>query len=338
LASLFASDGFEASKVLEFTSIPTKLNLAITCQEFAKMLEQSKFWTILDLRGSKNPSSTLAIALKKPKISSSLVHANLEFCKEINDKDLELLHDLRYLNLNALHNITDLGILNVVKASSRSLIHFELYWQHSLKNDTLVEIAKTCNQLELLNLSGCQKIQDSGLRALARNCSELINLDITRCPDLSDEGLHFFCSRMSQILSLNLYADSQFTDKGLLSISNLHNLKFLDLCGVGKISSQAVMDIARGCKLLESWNLTWCVNVDDAALFVIAEHCTILKLLSVFGLLKVSDAMLDALAKPGRCWRTLKTLDVHGCPNVKRQADALLLEQFPHLTCFTHHS
>jgi hypothetical protein len=79
-----------------------------------------------------------------------------------------------------------------------------------------------------------------------------------------------------------------------------------------------MIEIARGCKLLESLNLTWCVNVDDEALFAIAENCLKLNLLSVFGLKGVSDAMLDALAMPGRCSATLQTLDVHACPNVSR--------------------
>lgn len=79
---------------------------------------------------------------------------------------------------------------------------------------------------------------------------------------------------------------------------------------------KVVMDIARGCNLLESLNLTWCVNVDDEAMFVIAKHCTKLSLLSVFGLKGVTDAMLDALAMPGTCSHLLTTLDVHGCPNV----------------------
>lgn len=93
------------------------------------------------------------------------------------------------------------------------------------------------------------------------------------------------------------------------------------------------MEIARGCKLLESLNLTWCVNVDDAAMFVIAENCTNLTLLSVFGLKGVSDAMLDALAAPGTCGQKLTTLDVHGCPNVS-SLDIYLLSLCVHTRVF----
>jgi F-box/leucine-rich repeat protein 2/20 len=88
---------------------------------------------------------------------------------------------------------------------------------------------------------------------------------------------------------------------------------------------------------MRSWNLSWCVPVDDAAIAVIAANCRRLELLSVFGLLGVTDASLDALAKGG-LGKTLHTLDVHGCRNVTRQADQLLLKQFPRLTCFSHHS
>lgn len=115
-------------------------------------------------------------------------------------------------------------------------------------------------------------------------------------------------------------------------------LEDLDLCGAGKISAAAVATVARGCPRLAYLNLTWCVNVNDEALAVVAASCRRLRLLSVFGLRGVTDATLDELAQPGRCSATLATLDVHGCCNVKRQAEAELLKQFPKLTCFTHHS
>lgn len=178
--------------------------------------------------------------MSKPKISKALNSVNLEFCKEIVDKDLEVLTGgLTHLNLNALHNLTDNGIVNVVKLNSKTLIHLELYWHHSLGNDALVSIAKSCNKLKLLNLSGCQKIEDPGIRAIGRSCFDLISIDLTRCIVLTDDSLEFLCSKLYQKLqSLNLYADSQFTDKGLASIAKLKDLRFLDMCGLGKISSK----------------------------------------------------------------------------------------------------
>jgi F-box/leucine-rich repeat protein 2/20 len=75
------------------------------------------------------------------------------------------------------------------------------------------------------------------------------------------------------------------------------------------------MEIARGCPDLEYLNLTWCVNVDDAAVTVVGQRCHRLKLISLYGLRGVTDVALDALAVTGR--RTLTTLDVHGCCNVE---------------------
>jgi hypothetical protein len=84
------------------------------------------------------------------------------------------------------------------------------------------------------------------------------------------------------------------------------------------IISQAIVAIARGCgHSLTSLNLTWCVNCDDNAMAAVASSCLKLELLSVFGLVHISDACLDALASnPKGCPTTLTTLDVHGCCNV----------------------
>jgi F-box/leucine-rich repeat protein 2/20 len=86
--------------------------------------------------------------------------------------------------------------------------------------------------------------------------------------------------------------------------------------------------MAVGCRRLELLNLTWCVNVDDAAVGAVAEHCRHLRLLSVFGLRGVTDACLAALA--ANCASTLATIDVHGCCNVMASTFRVPLA----LTCF----
>jgi len=329
--------------ILEFVGLSDKAACARVCLGWKLLMSKPQFWTSLDFRGLKNPVVTLARALRVPVVAENLRSLNLEFCKEVTDAHLAGVGGLEYLNLNALHKLTDDGVVTVAKACGPRLLALELYWHHARGSPCLVEVAKACPNLTLLNLSGCQAVEDSACRAIARHCPALANLDLTRCPLLSDASLTFLCPRLKGSLkSLNLYANSQFTDEGYLAIAQLGHLEFLDLCGAGKISSEAIAAIARGCgRSLVSLNLTWCVHCDDAALHHVASHCPKLELLSVFGLVKITDAcvveLATARADPG-CAHTLTTLDVHGCCNISRQAESELLKLFPRLTCFTHHS
>jgi hypothetical protein len=170
-------------------------------------------------------------------VAPTITALNLEFCNELTDEDLAPVRNLSALNLNALHRVSGDGVVSVARACGKSLAALELYWQHALPNDALIEVAKACPGLTALNLSGCQRFEDSGARALARSCGGLRDLNLTRCPLLTDEGLAFICHRLPHLRDVNLYADSQFTDAGLRTLAKLPALTAVDLCGLGKISA-----------------------------------------------------------------------------------------------------
>ncbi|KAJ8448549.1 hypothetical protein Cgig2_012193 [Carnegiea gigantea] len=242
--------------------------------------------------------------------------------------------------------------------------------------------SSSLENVEILNLNGCQKISDRGIEAIASAClnlrvfsiywnvrynlsdksmqliadtyQELESLNITRCIKVSDQGLQFVLRKCSLLQSLNLYALSSLTDDAYKSISLLGRLRFLDLCGAQNLSDQGVACVAI-CRNLASLNLTWCVRVTDVGVISIAEGCTSLELLSLFGIVGVTDKSLEALARS--CSKTLKTLDVNGCVNIKplsaiastlihdlvnlhpqKRSRDDLLQLFPHLVCFKVHS
>uniref|UniRef100_A0A453DXS5 Uncharacterized protein n=1 Tax=Aegilops tauschii subsp. strangulata TaxID=200361 RepID=A0A453DXS5_AEGTS len=59
-------------------------------------------------------------------------------------------------------------------------------------------------------------------------------------------------------------------------------------------------------------------------------------LCSLFGILGVTDACLEALSKS--CSNSLTTLDVNGCTGIKRRSRDELIQLFPRLSCFKVHS
>ncbi|KAF2618158.1 hypothetical protein F2Q68_00041743 [Brassica cretica] len=79
-----------------------------------------------------------------------------------------------------------------------------------------------------------------------------------------------------------------------------------------------------------------CVRITDAGVITIANSCTSLEFLSLFGIVGVTDRCLEALSHT--CSVTLTTLDVNGCIGIKRRSREELLQMFPRLICFKVHS
>ena len=125
---------------------------------------------------------------------------------------------------------------------------------------------------------------------------------------------------------------------GYAALAQLSQLEFLDMCGASKAPPGDIAAIAAGCRRLQQWNLSWCIRLNDEAVTAIAQHCRRLEWLSLFGIVNLTDVSVDELAKPGRCGRVLRAVDVHGCCNVKRQKFDDLKELFPKLNCFILHS
>ncbi|TVU32563.1 hypothetical protein EJB05_24296, partial [Eragrostis curvula] len=178
-------------------------------------------------------------------------------------------------------------------------------------------------------------ISDKGLGLIANNYQGLKKLNITRCVKLTDDGLQEVLQKCSSLESLNLYALSSFTDKVYKEMGSLTNLTFLDLCGAQNLTDDGLACISR-CRDLTYLNLTWCVRVTDVGVIAVAQCCRSLEFLSLFGIVGVTDACLEALWKS--CSRSLTTLDVNGCIGIKRRSRDDLLQLFPLLSCFKVHS
>ncbi|RVX09662.1 F-box protein [Vitis vinifera] len=128
-----------------------------------------------------------------------------------------------------------------------------------------------------------------------------------RCIKLTDGGLQQILLKCSSLQSLNLYALSSFTDEAYKKISLLTDLRFLDLCG-------ARSTVAEGDELPDTF-LDRCVRVTDVGVIAIAQGCTSLEFLSLFGIVGVTDKCLEALSRS--CSNMITTLDVNGCIGIK---------------------
>ncbi|KAL3685798.1 hypothetical protein R1sor_003820 [Riccia sorocarpa] len=291
----------------------------------------------LELNGLPDGGEQLKKALSESECDN-LVEINLEFAQGIEDEHVELIaqkvHTLEKINLNACQKVTDESI-HQLTAANPNLRSFSIYWNLRITDEAVEYLLQTCTRLTELNLSGCKGITDKSLQALAKHCRGIQSLNLTRCIKLTDKGLISLLESCTSLQELYLYAVSSFTDDAFKKFSNVHELRLLDVCGAQYLSDEGVAAIAE-CAKLVSLNLTWCVRVTDVGLKALARNCKSLEILSLHGLLGVTDEGIEELAKS--CSRTLHTLDVNGCVNIKRRSKDELLQLFPNLTTFLYHS
>ncbi|XP_042402786.1 F-box protein At3g58530-like isoform X3 [Zingiber officinale] len=279
---------------------------------YRALLSVSTIWEALDLHEMSKAGERLRSALLLGKVFQGLQHLNLNGCQKISDVGIE-----------------------AITSCCPQLREFYLYWNVRLTNVGITHIVRNCRELRRLNLSGCKNISDHCLHLIGDNYQKLQDLDITRCTKLTDGGLQQILLKCSLLERLNLYALSSLTDAAYKKIACLSHLTFLDLCGAQNLTDEGLSCIA-GCKNLASLNLTWCVRVTDTGVVAIAEGCRSLELLSLHGIISVTDACLEALSKFSS--NSLMTLDVNGCVGIKKRSREHLLHLFPLLRCFKVHS
>ncbi|EEF31211.1 ubiquitin-protein ligase, putative [Ricinus communis] len=305
------------------------------------LISYPSLWLALDFREMNKAGDRLISALSLPRYRH-VKQINLEFAQDIEDRHLQViqskasssLQNLESLNLNGCQKISDKGI-EAITSACPNLKVFSIYWNVRVTDVGIKQLVENCKHIVDLNLSGCKNISDKSLQLVADLYQDIELLDLTRCIKLTDDGLQQILSKCSSLKSLNLYALSTFTDKAYRNISNLAHLRILDLCGAQNLSDEGLSCIAK-CKNLTSLNLTWCVRVTNAGVIAIAEGCTYLEFLSLFGIVGVTDKCLEALSRS--CSNTITTLDVNGCIGIKRRSRDELLQLFPHLRCFKVHS
>ncbi|KAK6941966.1 Leucine-rich repeat, partial [Dillenia turbinata] len=295
----------------------------------------SSLWLMIDFREMNNAGDRLlsALSLSRYRHVKQII---LEFAQDIEDKHLLLLknkyslQDLECLNLNGCQKISDKGV-EAVTSVCPNLKVFSIYWNVRVTDLGISHLVKNCKHVVDLNLSGCKNVTDGSLQLIANNYWDLESLNLTRCVKLTDGGLQQIFVKCFSLQSLNLYALSSFSDEVYKSILLLTNIRFLDLCGAQNLSDEGLSMIAK-CKKILSLNLTWCVQVTDAGVIAIAQGCTSLEFLSLFGIVGVTDKSLEALSR--FCSSTLTTLDVNGCIGIMRRSREELLQNFPNLRCF----
>ncbi|KAL5255447.1 hypothetical protein ACHWQZ_G010871 [Mnemiopsis leidyi] len=185
-----------------------------------------------------------------------------------------------------------------------SLSHLDISSNTCVDDVTICQLA-TCQSLNSLDISNCDRVTDGGLEVLItqRPLRKLLASYLLDVRVRTIENLVAFCSltlhtlhldggnlcdedvaKIGQITSLReleiQYCD-EITDVGVIALSRLSHLSIIRLYRCFNLTSCSVSEIAMKCSYLNQLVLSDCSEIDDRGLLSVGRHCSYLEKLGL---------------------------------------------------------
>ena len=160
-------------------------------------------------------------------------------------------------------------------------------------------------------------------------------MDLTRNYGLTDKCIEEIVKGCTELKYLNLYALPKLEMNFLKNI-NCTKLEFLDLCGNQNISDEHFKKASEKLNNIKSLNLSWCTGITDKSIeYMFSENKNKnLELISLHGILGITDKSIDILKKNEGILKSLNTIDLVACSNVKNRDNNYIKKIFKNVECF----
>lgn len=267
---------------------------------------------------------------------------SLSGCTEITDSGLTQLQsygsNLQNLHLDCCFNITDYG-LSLIASGCPLLMIISFYRCLNITDRGLEILASGCMSLKHVNLSYCSRISDKGLKALTQGCRQLQAVKISHCESITGVGFKGCSETLAYV-----EADScKLKPEGVMGIVSGGGIQYLDvsclswtpfgdpMAGIGfstnlkilnfrmcrTVCDASIIAIAKGCKLLQQWNLALCHEVKLSGWQAIGLNCQNLERLHVNRCRNLCDLGLQSIRNG--C-KSLTILYMSGCSRLSSTA------------------
>lgn len=308
-------------RVLACLSSDELCRCARVCRRWYFLAWEPRLWTSIVLASEHLPVDqglrTIFRLLSRdtPGVCSAVERIGLSGCLCLTDSGLGAVArrcpQLRMLEVRGCSQVTDVGVSEVV-TRCLNLSRLDVtgcYQVTSIRprhganlevNESLGSLTPSGGgqlYLQYVDLTDCQALEDSGLKALARACPQLTHLFLRRCVRLTDAALKCVASYCVVLRELSISDCVQVTDFGLYELAKLGpHLRYLSVAKCERVSDAGLKQVCRHCYRLRYLNARGCEAVSDATLEVLARSCPRLRALDV-GKCEVGDRGLAFLAR-----------------------------------------
>eukprot|EP00897_Mesotaenium_endlicherianum_P009978 jgi/Mesen1/9008/ME000563S08325 len=167
--------------------------------------------------------------------------------------------------------LTD-SALEAVAAWCRHLESLDLSMASALSDHVCADVAAAANggahTWQVLDLSGCLGVTETGVIAIADSCPDLRLLNLCGCEQAgTDKALQAIAKGCPRLQSLNLGWCERLTDAGVSALAaGCAGLRVLDLCGCLLITDGSIVQLAEKCRGLQALGLHCCRDVSDISM------------------------------------------------------------------------
>jgi F-box/leucine-rich repeat protein 2/20 len=214
-----------------------------------------------------------------------LTDLNISLCDNVTESSLASIAgsivglQLKVLICGGSHknDITDTGLISIAKTCSQLEV-LDINYCQLITDISLESIAEGCPMLKSLSMEGAP-ITDAGVKSIAEGCPMLNTLEIGDCRYTGDSGLESI-SKLTYLRRLNLEGCNDISDEGISYLNRLFFLEDLDLCGCF-ISNSDLKMLATSSSRFKVLNLDFnrAITYAGVALLLASDCCSTLKVI-----------------------------------------------------------
>ncbi|XP_069085784.1 F-box and leucine-rich repeat protein 13 [Pleurodeles waltl] len=196
----------------------------------------------------------------------------------------------------ARHKINDKIVVNLLQKCRPYVIRLNLRGCSVLRWASFKSISE-CKNVQDLNVSECQGLNDESMRIISEGCPALLYLNLSYT-DITNGTLRMLSRCLPNLQYLSLANCRKFTDKGLQYLATgkgCRKLIYLDLSGCTQISVDGFRCVASGCCSLQHLKIDDMVTLTDSCLLALIEKCQQLVSISLLGSPHLSDVAFKAV-------------------------------------------
>ena len=216
----------------------------------------------------------------------------------------------------------------------------------NIGGDDLFSTFSRCENLEDLDLTGCEHLTGEGLAKVLPHFTNLVDINLSWVSNTTNESVIGLAKVATRLQNVNLSGCTKVTDDAVLALAaSCPLLRRVYLYGLILLTDNAISSLALSCPMLVKLNLKYCNLITDASVCLIWQHLIHINELSLSYCTLLTDAafpappgldvQLDASKRvptsttKNHGLSTLLILDVSGCSLISDDAIEVVISHAP---------
>ncbi|XP_022079621.1 F-box/LRR-repeat protein 20-like [Acanthaster planci] len=296
-----------------FTAGELCLTVAPVCRDWYDCSRSPVLWTCLDLSDHRDVShKQLCAVLGRASLLKSL---SLRGREELSLGEMQALAScplLTDLNLGFCDNVNGRVLDEII----RCCLHLEVINMEGCEriDDDVASQFPSLPHLKALNLSHCTKMTDDGVMAISKGCRLLEELNVDGIPWITDRAVDVLASQRAQTLRAIYLDGAELTDVSIRSLMGCPLLHTLSLSFCEQLTDKA-LSMLEMLDHLSHLRLKRGVEFSEEALHRFFE-CGRVDQLTILDLSECSELMDKGVTSIARRCRQLRRLALCWCWNI----------------------